>query len=151
MINNQQRAFRDRMTALAKEISPKYGVDWRLMVAAAILESGWGESELARRALNLFGIKATNGFKDDEVYLLHGERFRKFQTERDAFRSYGWHMSQSKHYAPARAQAKQAALRVFIAHMALVYCPPDKEYGMKLLSLIHSLDDFDTQKREEKQ
>jgi flagellum-specific peptidoglycan hydrolase FlgJ len=136
MIDEQQKAFRDRMIVLAKKIGPEYSVDWRLMVAAAILETGWGKSELARNALNLFGIKATGSH---DVYLLNNERFRKFKSEHDAFRAYGWLISQSSHYAAARHQAEDAAVRTLIAHMAPIYCPTDDMYGRKLLELVHMI------------
>lgn len=35
----------------------KYGILVLLTIAQAILESGWGESELTKVANNLFGIK----------------------------------------------------------------------------------------------
>ena len=136
MINEQQSAFRDRAVALAKKIGPQYGVDWRLMVAAAILESGWGTSELAREALNLFGIKA----KDATTQIWHlykGEYYRKYEHEEDSFHSYGWHMKNSSLYAEAR----DAALQMFVDVMAPVYCPPDQEYSTKIMGLIKEIDE----------
>lgn len=139
MLKQQQIEFRDRIIALAKKIGPQYGVDWSLMVAAAILETGWGKSELARRANNLFGIKATDSTSSADIYLLGGERFRKFYSEEEAFRSYGWLMSTSTHYASAREIARQSALAVFVENMAPIYCPPDKEYSAKLMRLISTI------------
>lgn len=141
MINDQQIAFRDRVVALAKKIGPKYGVDWRLMAATAIFESGWGKSGLARRSFNLFGIKATVSTPEDEIYFLHGEPFRKFKSEAAACRSYGWLMSQSSHYERARCMARETALKVFVANMATVYCPPDSEYATKIMRLVDMLDE----------
>ncbi len=140
MLDDQQRAFRDYVVALAKRSGPRYGVDWRLMAAAAILETGWGQSELAQNANNLFGIKATGSTPGDEVYLLGEERFRKYKSEDDAFRSYGWHMSQSRHYAGARQIARETALASFVENMAPVYCPPDPEYSAKIMRLVKMLD-----------
>lgn len=138
MLQKNQIEFRDRIIALAKKIGPQYGVDWRLMVAAAILETGWGKSELARRANNLFGIKSVS--ENDNIYPLGGEKFRYFESESESFRSYGWLMSKSSHYAPAREAARNAprgeALKIFVENMAPVYCPPDKEYSAKLMRLI---------------
>jgi len=37
--------------------------------AQAALESGWGNSELASRHANLFGIKASSGWKGEVAWL----------------------------------------------------------------------------------
>ena len=135
MLSEKQENFRDRITALSKKIAPQYGVDWRLMTAAAILETGWGTSELARRAKNLFGIKATGRTPEIETYSINGERYRKYANEEDACHSYGWHMAKSSHYAPAR----DAALIAFVETMSPVYCPPDPKYPEKLMHLIAAM------------
>ena len=88
MLTEQQREFRTRISELAKKIGAQHGVDWRLITAAAILESGWGDSELAQNAKNFFGIKATASTPKSEVYLVRGERFRRYPSEEDSFRSY---------------------------------------------------------------
>ncbi|MCK5643804.1 MAG: glucosaminidase domain-containing protein [Gammaproteobacteria bacterium] len=137
MLNKKQIAFRARATALAKKIAPQYGVDWRLMVAAAILESGWGDSELAQHACNLFGIKATASTPDNDIWRINGERFRRYSSEENAFCSYGWLMRESSHYAEAR----DAALQMFVDVMAPVYCPPDPEYSTKIMRLIKEIDE----------
>lgn len=40
----------------------EYGVDARFLAAVAAVESGWGESELARGKNNLFGWKGESGY-----------------------------------------------------------------------------------------
>lgn len=46
-----------------------YGILPSLTIAQAILESGWGSSQLAQRANNLFGIKAFSNWKGDRITL----------------------------------------------------------------------------------
>jgi len=139
MIDKQQRIFRDRVVTLAKISAPKFGLDWRLMAATAILETGWGKSELAGCAHNLFGIKATGSTSEDDVYLFGGERFQKFASDKDAFFAYGRLMSRSSHYEDARRIARDTALDVFVAYLAPVYCPTDPEYHSKIMSLVEML------------
>ena len=94
---------------------------------------------MARRARNFFGIKATRATPKEETYLTSdGELYRRYRTERAAFESYGYLMSQSTHYASAR----EAALKMFVREMAPIYCPPDPDYRVKILHLIEMLDDF---------
>lgn len=46
-----------------------YGILPSLTIAQAILESGWGSSQLAQMANNLFGIKAFSNWKGDRITL----------------------------------------------------------------------------------
>jgi len=136
MLTTQQTAFRDRIVALARRIAPLYGLDWRLMAAAAILESGWGDSVLARQTHNLFGITAPKPAHGEHVFWLHspsGKRpFRQFADEQEACHAYGALVGRSSLYAAAR----NAALDACIAQLAPVYCPEDPLYGLKITQII---------------
>lgn len=55
--------FINKIGPLAQLDMQKTGVLASLTIAQAILESGWGESELTLKANNLFGIKATASWK----------------------------------------------------------------------------------------
>jgi len=142
MLDEKQQAFRERIIALSNEIAPQYGIDWRLMAAMAILETGWGQSELAREAHNLFGIMATDSTRNSEVFILradrwdHSKRFRAFVSDEDSCHAFGRLLSRSSHYAPAR----DAALVTFVEKMAPVYCP-DEGYGANILRLVRTLEE----------
>lgn len=56
-VSNQQ--FLEYIGPRANEDMKKTGVLASVTVAQAILESGWGQTELARKANNLFGMKST--------------------------------------------------------------------------------------------
>jgi flagellar protein FlgJ len=78
----------------AKAAAEELGVDPRMLVAQAALETGWGRSVMrgpdGRPSHNLFGIKATGGWQGAAVS--HGTvEFRGgvMQRERAAFRAYG--------------------------------------------------------------
>lgn len=53
----QQQSFLAMAVPMAQKASAKYGVYTSVMLAQAILESGWGVSDLATEGNNLFGIK----------------------------------------------------------------------------------------------
>lgn len=139
MLNPQQIQFRNKIMALAREIAPAHGIDWRLMAAAAILESGWGQSELARKACNYFGMTALPSTPPGQVWRIESSggphRFRRYETEAESFHHYGRLLARSSLYAKAR----QAGLLAFIEQMAPVYCPDDPDYGLKLRQIMRLL------------
>ena len=58
-----QAAFLNKAAKQAVKAAKKYGTYPSVMIAQAIVESGWGESGLAVNANNLFGMKAGNGWR----------------------------------------------------------------------------------------
>ena len=56
-MTQQQNAFLKIAVPAAQFTQRMYGVPASITIAQAILESGWGKSELARSANNYFGIK----------------------------------------------------------------------------------------------
>lgn len=57
-----ESAFLKKAAKQAQKASKKYGVYPSVMIAQAIVESGWGQSTLATEANNLFGMKANDGW-----------------------------------------------------------------------------------------
>ena len=55
----QQELFIETVAEGAQEMQAETGISAALTIAQAILESGWGSSELARMANNLFGMKTS--------------------------------------------------------------------------------------------
>ncbi|MFP4580808.1 MAG: glucosaminidase domain-containing protein [Candidatus Sumerlaeia bacterium] len=152
-LNEGQVEFLEEVCGLAKKLATDYGLDWRLMAAAAILESGWGESVLARESRNYFGIRALPGDGKDKVYALKRgdgfERFRKYASMEESFRAYGRLLSRSRYYAAAREaregvltepDVRDRLLEVFVAQMAPVYCPGDPDYGLKIMQLVEMVE-----------
>lgn len=70
------------------------------ILAAAALESGYGQSQLAKQANNFFGIKASKGWTGEVVYFDTKEQddkgnvyvvnapFRKYPSAKDSFANY---------------------------------------------------------------
>ncbi len=67
-------SFMNTLGAMAREDMKSTGVLASLTVAQGILESGWGKSELATCANNLFGIKKGSGWTGD-VYTVYTKEF----------------------------------------------------------------------------
>jgi flagellum-specific peptidoglycan hydrolase FlgJ len=144
MLTEQQLEFREKIIGLSKTIAPRYGLDWRLMAATAILESGWGESTLAHEANNIFGIRATGKTRPEDRYSLKGnadgEAFRRFDSHRQACHGFGRLVGRSSLYSRARQMARQMALKFMVANMSPVYCPDDPDYREKMMQIIEMLD-----------
>ncbi|EJL03854.1 MULTISPECIES: flagellar assembly peptidoglycan hydrolase FlgJ [Pseudomonas] len=94
-----RKAFRDAdefvnaMLPMAKEAADRIGVDPRYLVAQAALETGWGKSVMRQpdgsSSHNLFGIKASQGWKGDSARAITSEfRNGEMVKETAEFRSY---------------------------------------------------------------
>lgn len=59
----KKKVFLSQITNNVKDCWVKYEILPSVIIAQAILESGWGTSQLAVKANNLFGIKADKGWK----------------------------------------------------------------------------------------
>jgi hypothetical protein len=73
-----QTAFRNRVSELARRIAPRYHIAWRIMAAAAILESGWNEAAPAQQLHNYFNLRSTRT-----------GRLRKFRSMAESFHAFG--------------------------------------------------------------
>lgn len=74
----------------ARNATAGTGVRASVTLAQAIIESGWGNSALARAPYNnLFGIKVTAGWTGNQVIMATGEYFNgRYVTVNAAFRAY---------------------------------------------------------------
>lgn len=81
------RAYLETYAPVAKKLSELSGIPAAVPLAVAGLESGWGESQLAREGNNHFGIKARGGQKR---YCLRTTEFKRGRPYRvlDCFRAY---------------------------------------------------------------
>lgn len=84
--------FAKVMLPYAQEIGQKIGIDPKVLVAQAALETGWGRSIIQGRdgtnSHNLFGIKAHRWRGDTVTVTTHEYRSGVRRKERAAFRSY---------------------------------------------------------------
>jgi len=90
----------------AANIYDKYGVLPSLTISQAILESGWGKSELSVKAHNLFGIKADTSWKGQKVKMNTSEyynkkiidQFRVYNSNEESIMDYGEFLKNNKRY-----------------------------------------------------
>lgn len=90
-----------KQIALTQE--KQYGIPASITLAQGILESGAGQSMLARNANNHFGIKAHGGW-NGSVYLAWDDerqksRFRKYASAADSYKDHALFLSSNSRYS----------------------------------------------------
>ncbi len=145
-------AFIDSIAADAIRNQQETGVPASVTIAQAILESGWGRSELSRQANNFFGIKGTGPagsvtmrtrevINGRDVYV--NAQFRKYHTPQESFADHARLFTQSPRYAEAMRHTHDAFR--FAAEIHRAGYATDPEYTNKLHSLMrqYNLTQFD--------
>ncbi|HLQ40348.1 MAG TPA: glycoside hydrolase family 73 protein [Tetragenococcus sp.] len=97
--NISKEEFVDRLLPHAKELQDGYGILPSIILGQAILESNWGQSQLAKDYNNLFGVKAYG--KQKKVKLNTKEYYNEqWITIKGEFRVYdSWEDSMDDHTA----------------------------------------------------
>lgn len=83
--------FIEKIAPIITEVSPRYGIKCNsAVIAQAILESGWGESTLAAKYHNYFGLKCGTLWSGKSVCMTTNEEFSpgEITTINDNFRAY---------------------------------------------------------------
>ncbi|MGH1371938.1 MAG: flagellar assembly peptidoglycan hydrolase FlgJ [Cellvibrionaceae bacterium] len=85
--------FKDRLLPLAEKAARELGIDPKLILSQAALETGWGQHMIRKpngeSSFNLFGIKANHGWKGDVATVKTLEyNDGVAQPQRANFRSY---------------------------------------------------------------
>lgn len=128
----------------------EYGVPASVTIAQAILETGWGASELAATHNNYFGMKCKGG---DEGPWVAGcvdydspecdasgncwtetSSFRRYATLENGFKDRGLFLSTSTRYAPAFAYTDDADQ--FIREIHKAGYATDPQYSNKIINLM---------------
>ena len=89
--------FIESIEQQAYENYKKYGILPSITIGQAILESGWGKSQLALDHNNLFGIKADNRWSGDIATMVTKENysdeieasFRKYASKAESIEDHG--------------------------------------------------------------
>ncbi|MEN6629806.1 MAG: glucosaminidase domain-containing protein [Sulfuricella sp.] len=138
----------------AKESAHITGIPASFIIAQAALESGWGGSQLARVAYNLFGIKAGQGWKGNVITLPTRECIAgKWLTVNAEWRKYsGWLEAINDHakflILNPRYRLAMTGQRTgddFARQVALAGYATDPNYFEKITAIIrqHHLDQYD--------
>jgi flagellum-specific peptidoglycan hydrolase FlgJ len=151
-----QRAFIAEVGAVARRLRDEIGLPPSLVVAMAINDTGWGQSTLARRARNYFGIKAlvgvgTAGYVIEETQEhLHGRTvtvrapFRAYTSLEDSARDLGQFLRSNPRYAGV--QGRHASPGEAARALAAAGYATDPTWADKLIRLIeeYALEDLDS-------
>ncbi len=143
--------FISRLLAPAVEVSRRTGIPHQLIIAQAALESGWGNKEIRREngqpSYNLFGVKATPGWKGETAEITTTEyingvaqkvkaAFRVYHSYTDALHDYSQLLIKNSRYQKV-TQAKtpeQAAQALQDGGYAT-----DPQYAKKLIGVIQQI------------
>lgn len=146
-MTQEQKAFIERVGALAAADMQKSGVLASLTIAQAILESGWGKSGLTVKANALFGIKAGTSWKG-RVYSTKTQECYDgvtFTTVTALFRAYdSWEESVADHSALLTGAARYKAVvgerdyKTACRAIKAAGYATDPQYPDKLIQLIES-------------
>ncbi len=137
----------------AQEAAAEIGVDPKLLVAQAALETGWGKS-LQNRAggNNLFGIKADRRWDGSRVTASTLEyvdgvatrgraAFRSYESYGDSFKDYVSFLKNNPRYRDALSNAQNP--RQFMAGLQKAGYATDPAYARKVLAIYERNDAFD--------
>ena len=139
----KQLAYVERFAEVAQKEMKRYGIPASITLAQGLLESNVGESKLARKNKNHFGIKCFSksckkghctNFTDDS----HKDFFRKYTSTWDSYRAHSLLLKNNKRYAKLfkldKHDYKQWAIGLKKAGYAT-----DKQYAEKIINLIKDL------------
>ena len=134
-------AFVASIAPTAKAVAEELGIDPRIVIAQAALETGWGTSV---KGNNLFGIKS-HGKKDGLMVQTHevvdGERikvrdsFRQYDSYDASIADYGSFLQQNKRYKP---MLEAATLREQVEALGKSGYATDPEYANKVMAIAKS-------------
>lgn len=143
--------FVEHLYPIAEQEAQKLGVDPRVILAQAALETGWGRYMISHpdgsNSFNLFGIKADRRWSGDQAVVSTLEyRSGVAQRERAAFRSYQSYAQSLADYVGflQRNPRYQKALQVaedpqaFTQGLQQAGYATDPSYAQKILRIMHS-------------
>jgi len=141
-----EQAFINEVAPWAMAAQRRYGVPASVTIAQAIDESGWGQSVLATRDHNLFGIKGTGPAGSDLVptreyqagqLVSQTSPFRIYHNIAESVDDHGKLLATSQYYRQAMAERRDP--NSFAAALTGVYAT-DPQYGSKLVELMQRYD-----------
>lgn len=154
--NLSRQEFVEKLAPHAKELQQGYGVLPSIILGQAILESNWGQSQLASEYKNLFGIKAsgnqpkisleTKEYMNEQWITIQGD-FKVYSTWEESLDDHTMLFVNGTNWNPqlyagvlTATDYKQAAQALQTAGYAT-----DPDYANKIISVIetYSLDRYD--------
>ena len=139
---SSQQAFIAEIAPGAVAAQRKYGVPASVTIAQAIDESGWGQSALATKDHNLFGIKGTGPAGRDPLptqeyqngqLVATTSSFRVYDNTAESIDDHGKLLATSGYYG--RSMADRRNPNAFAQGLTGIYAT-DPSYGTQLISLM---------------
>lgn len=100
--SHSYNSYIDRYSAVALESQRKFKIPASITLAQGLLESGAGNSTLARNANNHFGIKCHRSWTGGRAYHTDdapNECFRSYNSVRESYEDHGYFLSTQKRYS----------------------------------------------------
>jgi len=147
----RQEGFVAQHSQAAAAVARESGIPASYMIGQAGHETGWGRSEIRHSdgtpSFNLFGIKATGGWKGKVAEIttteyVNGEarkvtaKFRAYDSYADSFRDYARLISQSPRYDQAMDQI--GSVQGFASGLQKAGYATDPQYAAKLSRAINT-------------
>jgi peptidoglycan hydrolase FlgJ len=148
---SRQAGFVDQHEQAAETVARESGIPASYMIGQAGHETGWGRSEIRHAdgspSFNLFGIKATGGWKGKVAEVttteyVNGEprktvaKFRAYDSYADSFRDYARLVSQNPRYDQAMDQI--GSVQGYAAGLQKGGYATDPQYAAKLSRAINT-------------
>jgi len=142
--------FVGKLMPVAEKVAKESGIDPKLMIAQAALETGWGrhmiEGDGNEPSYNLFGIKADSRWSGDAVTITTTEfrggvpmkeraDFRAYDDYEASFRDYVDFLQSNPRYKDVLSSADQP--EVFADKLQEAGYATDPEYGSKIRSIMN--------------
>lgn len=142
--------FVGKLMPVAEKVAEESGIDPKLMVAQAALETGWGrhmiEGDGKEPSFNLFGIKADSRWNGEAVTITTTEfrdgvpmkekaDFRAYPDYEASFRDYVDFLKSNPRYKDVLSSADQP--EVFADKLQEAGYATDPEYGAKIRSIMN--------------
>ena len=140
----KQMKYVERFAKVAQSEMDKYGIPASITLAQGLLESNVGESKLAVRNNNHFGIKCFSkrckkghctNFTDDS----HKDFFRKYKSTWESYRAHSQLLKNGKRYS-SLFKLRSSDYKGWAKGLKKAGYATDKYYAEKLINLIEDLD-----------
>ena len=135
--NETYLAYINEWKDVAIQNQADYGIPASIIMAQALLESAAGQSELARKANNHFGIKCTSDWMGPSYHYSDNKRndcFRKYKNAADSYKDHALFLQRSR-YAPCFEIAVED-YEGWANKLRECGYATDKQYAPKLVKII---------------
>jgi hypothetical protein len=140
---NKQLAYVHRFATVAQEEMKRFGIPASITLAQGLLETNAGESPLATRNNNHFGIKCfsrtcekghCSNFEDDT----HKDFFRNYDSAWESYRAHSLFLKDGERYQPLFDYGR-TNYAAWAKGLSKAGYATDKDYAKKLIRLIEGL------------